>query len=127
MVQETGETRNAIIEADQKHIADILDKNSSRKEKYWIVMFAKPAKVTVDGKPTLIRHIKAYSTKPNPQVGMIVATVDNVKGTIEWDINMPQKPFDFNALTAMGAQKCDELVVETTSIPNAYLTKVPPT
>lgn len=123
MKQETGETRNAIIEDDEKRIQDIVDANKNRKEPYWIVLFAKPAKVTVDGKPTLVKHIKPYFTKPSPQVGMCVAEVDNQKGILEWDINMPQRPFDFDALKAFGAQEANEIVTETTSIPGAYVTK----
>lgn len=123
MVQETGETRDAIIEADEKHIQDIIDTNKDLKDPYWIVLFAKPANVSVEGKPTLMKHIKAYKTKPAPQVGMVVGTVDNRKGTIEWDVNMPQRPFDFDGLLALGAEEKEEVVIETTSIPNAYLTQ----
>ena len=57
-MQETGETRNAIIEDDQRVIQQILDANSDRIDPYWIVLFAKPSKVPVDGKPTLMKHGK---------------------------------------------------------------------
>tara|TARA_R110002126_G_scaffold77229_6_gene192686 strand:- start:1501 stop:1872 length:372 start_codon:yes stop_codon:yes gene_type:complete len=123
VTQETGETRNAIIEADEKVIQDILDTNKSKRDLYWIVMFSKPSRSSVDGKPTLIKHIKPYSVKPAPQVGMISGEVDNSKGTINWDINMPQRPFDFDALKVIGAEDANEVVVETTSIPNAYVTQ----
>ena len=123
MKQETGETRDAIIDADNRTIQQIIDANKTKMEPYWIVVFAKPAKVVVDGKPTLIKHIKAYNTRPAAQVGMIVGEVNNHKGTITWDVNMPQRPFDFNGLIALGAERTNELVVETTSIPNAYVTK----
>lgn len=123
MKQETGETRDAIVEADEKMIQDILDANKSLRDPYWIVLFAKPAKVSVDGKPTLMKHIKPYKTKPPPQVGQCVAEVNNQKGTISWDINMPQKPFDYDGLIALGGQKADEVVVETTTIPGAYVTQ----
>lgn len=123
MKQETGETRNAIIEDDEKIIQQILDANSDRRNPYWIVLFAKPSKVSVDGKPTLMKHIKPYYTKPAPQVGMCVAEVNNQLGTMEWDINMPQKPFDFDALQALGAERKEEVVTESTSIPQAYVTK----
>lgn len=123
MRQETGETRDAIIEDDEKRIQEILDANKNRSEPYWIVIFAKPSKNCVDGKPTLVKHIKAYPIKPKPQVGMIVAEVDNSKGTMQWDINMPQRPFDFDGLKALGAQDANDVVVETTSIPGAYITQ----
>ena len=123
MKQETGETRDAIIEDDEKVIQNILDLNSSRKDPYWIVLFAKPSKVTVEGKPTLMKHIKPYFTRPIPKVGMCVAEVDPINGTLDWDINMPQVPFDFDALKAVGAEDKVEDVIETTSLPNAYVTK----
>lgn len=123
MKQETGETRNAIIEDDEKVIQQILDANKDRRDPYWIVLFAKPSKVNVDGKQTLMKHIKPYFKKPAPQVGMIVAEVNNQTGAISWDVNMPQRPFDFDALKAAGAESADEAVVETTSIPGAYVTK----
>jgi len=123
MVQQTGETRDAIIEDDNKFIQDIVYANRRRKDLYWIVVFAKPSKTAVEGLPTLVKHIKAYKVKPAPQVGMIVGCVDNAKGSIEWEVNMPQRPFDFDALQKVGAKSCNEVVVETTTIPDAYVTK----
>ena len=123
MSQETGETRNAIIEDDEKRIEQIVSANTDRRDPYWIVLFAKPSRQSVDGKPTLLKHIKPYFTKPSPQVGMIVGEVNNEKGNIKWDVNMPQRPFDFDALQTLGAESCNEVVVETTSIPGAYVTK----
>jgi hypothetical protein len=123
MTQETGETRDAIIEDDNKLLSDIINANKDKKDPYWVVLFAKPFKQQVDGKPTLIKHIKPYFTKPNPQVGMIVGEIDNSKGTVQWEVNMPQRPFDFDALQGLGAKRCDEVVTETTSIASAYVTK----
>lgn len=123
MSQQTGETRDAIIDEDNKQIADIVDANKGLRDPYWIVVFAKPSKSCVDGKPTLIKHIKAYKTQPSSQVGMIAGKVDNLKGTIDWEVNMPQRPFDFDALPGLGGKACDELVVETTTIPHAYVTQ----
>lgn len=123
MTQETGETRDAIIEDDEKLIQKILEANKNRQDPYWVVLFAKPSKRAIDGKHALIKHIKAYGQKPKAQVGMCVAEVCNKTGTMKWDVNMPQRPFDFEALKALGAQPSDEVVVETTSIPGAYLTQ----
>ena len=123
MSQETGETRDAIIEDDNKRIAEIVDANKGQRDPYWIVVFAKPSKNCVDGMPTLIKHIKAYKAQPTSQVGMIAGKVDNAKGTIDWEVNMPQRPFDFTALPGLGAKACDEVVVETTTIAGAYVTQ----
>jgi hypothetical protein len=123
MRQETGETRDAIIEEDNKLIQEIVDKNKHLTDPYWIVMFVKPARVCVEGKPTLVKHIKPYKQKPISQVGCIIGTVDNMKGTLEWEVNMPQRPFDYDALINLGAKPCNEVIVETTTIPRAYITK----
>lgn len=123
MRQETGETRDAIIEDDNKRIQEIVAANKGLSEPYWIVVFAKPSKTSVEGCPTLIKHIKAYKTKPMSQVGMLIGEVDNSKGTISWEVNMPQRPFDFDALQLVGAEQKEEIVVETTSIPDAYITR----
>lgn len=123
-MQETGETRDAIIEDDEKLIKKIVDANKHIKELYWIVIFAKPSKVTIDGKPALVKHICPYLIKPKPQIGMVVGEVDNKKGTIEWDVNMPQIPFDYDALAKKtGAKQKEEHFIETTSIPDAYITR----
>lgn len=122
-MQETGETRNAIIEDDEKIIQQIINANKNRDEPYWVVMFAKPSKNCVDGKHTLAKFIKAVSQKPKPMVGMITAEVNNRLGTIRWDVNMPDRPFNTEGLLAFGAQECNEVVVDTTSIPNAYITQ----
>lgn len=122
-MQETGETRNAIIEDQNRELQKIIDANKYRQDPYWIVLFAKPSKTCVDGKPTLIQHIKAYGVRPASQVGSVIGKVCNKSGTINWEVNMPQKPFDFNALQLVGAKPCNEVVTETTSIPGAYVTK----
>ena len=123
MVQETGETRDAIIEEDNKKIQKILDANKHKTDPYWIVVFAKPAKVSVEGKHTLMKHIKPYNIRPPSQVGMIIGEVNNKTGEIKWEVNMPQKPFDFDALQQFGAKPGMEIVTETTSIPGAYITQ----
>jgi hypothetical protein len=123
MAQETGETRDAIIEDDNKRIQEIVAANRSRTEKYWIVVFAKPSKHHVEGKPVLVKHIKAYGVKPMAQVGMIVGEVDNSTGEISWEVNMPDRPFDESKLLLLGGKPCDEIVRDTTSIAHAYVTQ----
>lgn len=123
MIQETGETRDAIMEDDNRQIEAILNANRHLRDKYWIVIFAKPSRNSVDGMPTLVKHIKPYKTKPVSQVGMIVAEVNPVAGTLEWDVNMPQRPMDFNKIPGVQEIAGGELVTETTSIPNAYITQ----
>lgn len=123
MKQETGETRDAIIEDDNKKIQQILDANKNRTDPYWIVIFATPSKTRVHGRPALLKHIKPYSVKPPPRVGMIVGEVNNKTGKISWEVNMHQKPMDWNAFESLGAKPTNDVVVETSSIPGAYITK----
>lgn len=118
MKQEIGETTTAILEDDQKRVEAIIEANKDRKDTYWIVIFAKHAKgMNVEGKPTIVRHFKAHYTKPRPQVGLIIGEVNNTKGTINWEVNMPDKPFGFELL---GLENTGAIVQET-SIPNSYI------
>jgi len=117
MKQEVGETTQAILEADEKAIEKILSEYSHMKEPYWIVIFAKPSKWKVDGKPTCLKVIKPYFTEPRSQVGMIIGKVDNKLGKIKWEVNMPDKPFGFELL-GLEQSGCD---VYETSIPTAYV------
>lgn len=122
-MQTTGETRDAILEEDNKLLEKIIAANQHRTEPYWIVLFAKPAKGNVEGKPTLVKHMKAYGTRPPSFVGGVIGEVNNKTGEIKWEVNMPQRPFDFDALKQFGAKEDDKVVVETTSIPGAYVTQ----
>jgi hypothetical protein len=122
MTQELGETRDAIMADANKTIEDILNANSHLQETYWIVVFAKPSKYAVDGKPALMQHIKPYRTKPSPQVGQIVAEVDNKTGELRWEINMPDVPFDYSGLPSVQHISGGVDIVETTTIPHAYRT-----
>lgn len=116
-MQQTGETSAAIVEDDNREVERILNENKSRQEPYWIVIYAKPAQISVDGLPAMMKYRKAVFTKPTPQVGMIVGCVSNASGTIDWEINMPDRPFGYQAL---GLQS-DGVIKTETSIPQAYV------
>ena len=115
--QEVGETSKAIYDDDQRWVEEMVGKHKDRRDPYWLVIFAKPAKASVEGKPTLVKVRKAYFTKPGKQVGMVVGEVNNQTGLINWEINMPDRPFGFEAL---GLQQ-DGCVSYQTSIPGAYV------
>jgi len=117
MYQEVGETSKAIVEDDEKEIERIINENKNFKDPYWIVLFAKPSKLCVEGKPTLIKVIKAYFTKPRSQVGMVIGEVNNQAGKIKWEVNLPDKPFGYHKL----GLKEDGMNVYETSIPGAYV------
>jgi len=119
-MQEIGETRDAILEDLAKRVEDIINANQHVKSKYWIVIFAKSTKYHVDGKPMLAQHIKPYKTKPMSMVGQIVVEVDNEKGTVSWEVNMPDVPFEYNAVPGNKYIPGGEVVHETTTIGRAY-------
>lgn len=115
--QQVGETSQAIYEDDQRWVEETVNKHKDCKEPYWLVIFAKPSKASVEGKPTLVKVRKAYFSKPGKQVGMITGEVNNQTGKIKWEVNMPDRPFNFEAL---GLQQ-DGCVSYETSIPGAYI------
>lgn len=118
MTQEIGETRDAIIEDDERIIQRILDANKNRKEKYWIVIFAKKAPVSIDGKPTLSKYIKpVFKMRPRSLVGLIIGEVDNQKGTLDWEVNHHDIPIDFGQIGLTDA----ELIAAPTCIGSSYV------
>lgn len=119
--QEIGETRDAILRDNEKRLRGMLNALSNEEEPYWIVIFAKPAKGHVDGKPALIQHIKAYKTKPKSMVGLIVGKVDNKTASIDWEVNMPQAPLNLDSLK--DESKNEQIIVETTKLQHSYLTR----
>lgn len=122
MTQQFGESIDAMIENDNKKLEKILSANKNRTKPYYIVFFAKAMKNTLEGKPILTKFFKPYSKRPKSCVGLIIGEVDNSKSEIKWEVNLPQKPIDYNKLLIIGAKPCNEVVVETTTIPHAYLT-----
>lgn len=99
MTQRIGETRDAIIEDDERIIQQILDANKHLTDKYWIVIFAKQSSVSVEGKPTLTKYIKpTFKKRPRSLVGLIIGEVDNNKGSVDWEVNHHDVPLDFGLL-----------------------------
>lgn len=115
-MQQVGETSKAIVEDDERLIESILNANSKR-DLYWIVIFAKTSKAQVSSRPTLVRHIKPYNKKPPSMVGMIVGEVNNRSGTITWEVNQPDIPFGYESL----GLRQDGVQTYQTKIPGAYL------
>lgn len=118
MTQQIGETRDAIIEDDERIIQKILDANKHLTDKYWIVIFAKQSSVSVDGKPTLTKYIKpTFKQRPRSLVGLIIGEVDNSKGAIDWEVNHHDVPLDFGQIGLIDA----EPIAMKTKIGASYL------
>ena len=105
MTQQIGETRDAIIEDDERIIQKILDANKHLTGKYWIVIFAKQSSTSIDGKPTLTKYIKPhFKFRPRSLVGLIIGEVDNSKGSLDWEVNHHDVPLDFGQLGLFDAE-----------------------
>lgn len=93
MVQQIGETTDAMMSADEKIIEQIL--NANPKGKYWIVIAYKPAKQRLRGGEAVIRRtIKLSKTKPQMLLGTIVLEINNGEIT-EHFINPHDIPIDW--------------------------------
>lgn len=120
-VQELGETSLAIMENDNRIIQQILDANTNRPGKYWIMLVAKRMKNHINGRPAVRKMIKAYAERPPSFVGAILGEVDNDNGTIRWEVNMPDVPIDYAGVRALGAKDGAETIIETATLGDAYM------
>lgn len=74
MSQELGETKQAIMQSDEKEVESILNRRPHGQ--YWIVIHHKVTKMKLDtGEQVLIRVVKDYDKKPLPLVGTIIMEV----------------------------------------------------
>ena len=96
--QEIGETVDEILKDDEREVSRIINENKNRREPYWILIFAKPAKVFIDNCPAMMRYRKAVFQRPQSQVGLIICEVNNATGVLRWEVNMPDRPINFEAM-----------------------------
>lgn len=123
-MQELKETVDEIVKDHDRLFSALVNSHKEVKEPYWIVMFCKPAKQNLNGKHTLIRYMKAHFKKPDSKVGMIIWEINNQTGEIVEEINMPDIPFDYDALRNHGAKEGSKKIetLETSTIADSYIT-----
>ena len=120
--QEIRETVEMMMAKDFERMEAIISKNKHLREPYWICIFKKPCKFEYQGNPTFMTHLKAYTTRPPSQVGVMYFKVDNVKGILEEDeINLPDVPIDMEALHYLGAKPREAPCVLTSKLSDAYI------
>ncbi len=91
MVQELGETRDAMAKGALQYVEDFVSKMKHENEPYYLVYCARENQLI----PGQIRQtVKAYRQKPPSLLGVLVWYVDNKQGIMEfrpelsapWDI-----------------------------------------
>lgn len=117
MKQDIRETTDAILKDLIERIELIFRRNSHLRDIYWIVFFAKPLKYKIDGKYALVQYIKEYYKKPDSKVAMNIIEVNNIKGTAKYKVNLPDVPFNYEALNLIP----DGIQEQKTDLANAYV------
>lgn len=94
MVQQLGETVDAVMAEDEKQIENIL--NEHPKGEYWILIAYKAQTNTCGplGEYVIKRLIKAYKVKPMDLVGSIRMHVKDGE-ILDTDVFMPDRPIDW--------------------------------
>lgn len=96
MVQELGETTEAMIKDDDLAVQEILNRRPTGH--YWIVLHHKPSKMVLDtGEKVIMRLVKDYNQKPRNLLGTIILEVKDGQ-VISHDINLHDAPIDWGAI-----------------------------
>jgi hypothetical protein len=100
MVQQVGETTDALKEADEKIVQDILNANPTGR--YWIVIAYKPAKQRLrTGEVVIRRAIKTSKVRPKNLLGTVILEVKDGE-IVEHDINLHDVPIDWKQVGSCG-------------------------
>lgn len=104
MVQELGETRDAMAAGCIKYVEDFVSKMKHEYEPFYVVYCARQDYLTPN---RIIQTIKAYRDRPPSVLGILVWYVDNPKGIMQfrpdlsapWDVpldesNLSDKSYD---------------------------------
>lgn len=89
MVQEIGETREAMALAAWKLAENMADKLKTDREPFWIVFAAKPDRTKGNA---INQAIKAYRHKPPAMLGILVWYVDHSKGEFKFMPELSSPP-----------------------------------
>jgi len=118
MQQQLDETVDAYLEDLQRLVDKTIQLNRDRREPYYIWIAQKPSKLLdVKGRYTIKQHYKVYKTRPPSMVGTIIVMVDNANSILDWEVNPPDVPINFEAL---GVEVTKTAPLDT-SIANSYI------
>lgn len=96
MVQELGETREAMLKDDDLAVQKILNERPTGH--YWIVLHHKPTdRVTTKGQKVIMRLCKAYDQKPRNLLGTVILEIKDGE-IIKHDINLHDAPIDWGTV-----------------------------
>lgn len=118
MVQELGETVQAMMQKDDQAVQDILNKRSGH---YWIVIHHKPTKQRLkSGEIVIMRLVKAYDIRPKNLLGTIILEVKDGR-IIKEDVNLHDAPIDWRAITKVVGEDYNPLIQSNKDNAGAYL------
>lgn len=119
MAQELGETTDEMMRTDDQEVQNIL--NDRPRGHYYIVIHHKQTKNYLDtGERIFMRHIKAYDTKPKPQVGMVILEVKD-GDIIDHVISPHDAPVDWGSIENKAGLTTNPTVFEKHPISKSYI------
>ena len=118
MVQQIGETVDAVLETDCAAIEKIL--NAYPPGKYWILVAYKPLhQKGPSGEWVMKRLIKPYKIRPPDMIGTIRMEVQDAE-IIKTDVMMPDVPVNWEGVQKHGGLDLDPLVLKAPNVGRAY-------
>jgi len=119
VVQELGETVQAMREADEKEVEKIL--NSRPTGHYWIVIGYKPThKKLKTGENMIMRVVKAYDKQPINLLGTIVLEVRDGE-VVNETINIHDIPLDWSQIMPKAGLITTPYVQHRSDITGSYI------
>jgi len=111
MVQELGETKQAMMAQDEKDVEDILNRRPTGH--YWIVIHHKLTHMKLQtGEHVMVRVVKDYDKRPEALIGTIIMEVKDGE-IVNTEVSPHDAPIDWGSVE----QKAG-LVDPTTGIEN---------
>lgn len=119
MVQELGETTQEMMRVDDQEVQNILNKRPAGH--YWIVIHHRRTHTRLTtGEQVIIRLVKAYDIKPQPQVGMVILEVRD--GQIIGHIISPHDaPINWAAIESKAGGEAKPTIFEKHPISGSYI------
>lgn len=120
MVQQLGETVDAVMEADNKAVEAILNANPSGR--YWILIAYKPQSIVSGprGEHVVKRLVKAYKKKPIDLVGTVRLEVLDGE-IVQTDVFMPDRPIDWESIQGYAGLDERPLVQHAPGVGRTYM------
>jgi hypothetical protein len=119
MAQQLGETVQEMIKADDQAVQDIL--NRRPQGHFWIVIHHRPTKMKMKtGEYVLVRLVKDYDKRPQPQLGTIILEVMDGR-IVKEQVNVHDQPIDLERLSPLLGLQAQPGLHKRPDIARAYV------